>query len=122
MLLNNFFFIDELKQEEQKIIAAIHINADHAILKGHFPQQAVVPGVCVLEMMKEVLQIALSKKMKMTESVMIKLLTIFSPPTNTKAQFELDYKIGIENQFHVQAVLRDESTVFFKFKGILEGK
>ncbi|MBK7691597.1 MAG: hypothetical protein IPJ31_10925 [Bacteroidetes bacterium] len=47
-----FFHINHLSNEENKIIADITINANHAILKGHFPGHPVVPSVCMMEMIK----------------------------------------------------------------------
>lgn len=122
MLLNNFFYIDGLSDTGHRIVADIHINVEHEILKGHFPQQPVVPGVCVLEMMKEVLQSSLSKKLMMTDSAMIKFLTVFAPPAFTNATYEIDYKTSEENRINVTAALKHESTVFLKFKGVFEEK
>jgi 3-hydroxyacyl-[acyl-carrier-protein] dehydratase len=122
MLLNNFFYINELSQSEQGIRAAIQINADHDILKGHFPQQPVVPGVCVLEMLKEVLQLALTRKLMMTESVMIKFLTIFTPERQTGAVFEIDHKMTDDKGWQVSATLKHEDITFLKFKGVFTEK
>lgn len=122
MLLNNFFYLEDLSQQEQHITAGIHINADHEILKGHFPQQPVVPGVCVLEMLKEVMQVALAKKLMMSESVMIKFLTIFTPDRQTRVLFEIDYKINEQNNWLVNATLKHADITFLKFKGVFTEK
>ena len=58
----------------------------------------------------------------MTESAMIKFLTVFAPPAFTHAHYEIDYKISEDHRINITASLKHESVVFFKFKGIFEEK
>ena len=118
MLLNNFFTITAIQKTEQQITTSIAINCDHEILKGHFPQQAVVPGVCMVEMLKEVLQENLNQKLRMKSSSMIKFLTMFTPPEISTANFIITIKTVEENQFQIDANLSLEEKIFMKFKGI----
>ena len=117
MLLNNFFYIDYLSHLENNIQADIRIQQDHEIFKGHFPQQPIVPGVCVMEMMKEVLQEALTKKLMLTNSAFTKFLAILSPKETTIAQLVIDYTLLDDQKISVNATLKHASTIYFKFKG-----
>ena len=47
MLLNDFFTINETVRSETEIWAELLINSNHIIFEGHFPNQPVVPGVCM---------------------------------------------------------------------------
>lgn len=118
MLLNNFFTITSNLKDEQQINTSIAINCEHEILKGHFPQQAVVPGVCMVEMLKEVLQENLHQKLMMKSSSMIKFLTMFTPPEISTANFIINIKTIEENHYLVDANLALEEKIFMKFKGI----
>lgn len=122
MLLNNFFILENIEILEDQIIGKILIDANHEILKGHFPQQALVPGVCMLEMLKELLQKHFDKKLMMTESSVIKFLTMFSIPQYTRATFYIDSKILDNGNYSIQASLKNEEHIFLKFKGIFQEK
>ncbi len=116
MLLNNFFYIDSITQEESDFVASIHINVDHEILKGHFPNQPVVPGVCMLEMLKEILQQQFNMFLQLQNASVVKFLAMFSPLHFTKANFTI--QVQLENELlQVNATLQHEQTTFMKFKG-----
>ena len=55
MLLGDFFEISDINNAENgSIEALIKINKDHAIFNGHFPEFPIVPGVCMIQMVKEI--------------------------------------------------------------------
>ena len=56
MLQGNFFTINHIHQDENSVKASIELNPVHPIFEGHFPQTPVVPGVCMMQMVKEVLR------------------------------------------------------------------
>ncbi|MBL7766641.1 MAG: hypothetical protein JNJ58_11135 [Chitinophagaceae bacterium] len=118
MLLNDFFYIHELKASEHEVLAAVSINTEHRILDGHFPAQPVVPGVCMIEMLKEVLEKSLQVKLRLETSTMIKFLTLFAPPHHTSADFLIDYVRDENGKIAVNASLRHDEIIFLKFKGI----
>lgn len=117
MLLNNLFYIDSISQEESGMNAEIHINVEHEILKGHFPDQPVVPGVCMLEMLKEILQQHLNMSLQLQSAPMVKFLAMFAPPHFTHAHFNIQVIQNEDNLFQVNATLQHEETIFMKFKG-----
>ena len=45
MLKDRFYKILEQQAESGRLHASILIDKDHAILKGHFPEKPIVPGV-----------------------------------------------------------------------------
>ena len=114
MLLNDFFHINHLSNAENKIIADITLNASHEILKGHFPAHPIVPGVCMLEIIKEILGVAFSKKWILSESKSTKYLKLFSTVENTSARFEIIWNGEDYKKINVSAVLKQENTVFLK--------
>ncbi len=117
MLLNNFFYIDRCTHDAGQITASIRIEAGHAILKGHFPQQAVVPGVCMMEMLKEVLQQVLGNKLMLVDSPVIKFLNMFTPQMTHTAIFTINYQAMESDMYRVQADLHHDSVIFLKCKG-----
>jgi 3-hydroxyacyl-[acyl-carrier-protein] dehydratase len=118
MLLNNFFYIDQVIADESSIKADIRVNSNHPILMGHFPEQPIVPGVCMLEMLKEVIQFNYNKKYQLESASMIKFLTMFAPPQFTSASFNIQINPFESNKLQVNASLNSDDTIFLKFKGV----
>lgn len=118
MLLNNFFYIDQVIADESSIKADIRVNSNHPILMGHFPEQPIVPGVCMLEMLKEVIQFNNNKKYQLESASMIKFLTMFAPPQFTSATFNIQINPFESNKLQVNASLNSDDTIFLKFKGV----
>ena len=58
--------------ENQIITTKITINANHPIFKGHFPEQPVLPGVCQLDIITEILSEYLQKDITISQSRNIK--------------------------------------------------
>ena len=91
MILNNLFLLDKLDLQENKLEALVHIDEQHEILRGHFPQQPVVPGVSMIELVKELLEQGLQCKLMMQQSSVIKFLTMFAPPHFTQANCQIQF-------------------------------
>ena len=69
MLLKDFYSIEKLeKTDEGKYMASIFLNSAHAIFKGHFPGNPVTPGVCMMQIIKELTQKILESSLVMTLS------------------------------------------------------
>lgn len=55
-LLNNFYHIEEGKCSSDAISCKVELNSEHPIYKAHFPNNPVTPGVCLVQMVTELLQ------------------------------------------------------------------
>lgn len=53
ILEGNFYTIRSLNATENGFSGVVELAADHPIYAGHFPEQAVVPGVCTLAIVRE---------------------------------------------------------------------
>jgi len=118
MLLNSFFYITSLTSKNGRTIAEIRVDPLHPIFEGHFPGQPVVPGVCMIEILKEVLQLVDEKKYRLETASVIKFLTMFSPLEFTTATLVISSEETEDQKKNVVASLEFEQHVFLKFKGI----
>ncbi len=103
----------------------LEINPAHAIFEGHFPGQPVVPGVCLMQMVKEITEKVLGKETRLVRADQVKFLALLIPAENQTLQMELKFRarenptsINSERETEVTAQLVNETTVFFKFKGL----
>ena len=118
MLLNDFFSISKLEKEGFEIRADLVIDANHKIFEGHFPGHPVVPGVCMMQMVKEILEKVIGKKTNLIRAGEMKFLAIINPKENNMIRATLKYNIEENGNMAVSATLFKESLIHFKFKGL----
>lgn len=117
MLLNDFFHINDLQTEGFDVKATIIINADHKIFEGHFPGQPVVPGVCMMQMLKEIIEQVTQKMTNLIKAHDMKFLALIDPSRNNNIQVSLKYSIETDGSMILNATLYKDELTHFKFKG-----
>ena len=53
MLIEGLYKVTATENTAEGILAKVHLNEDHAIFKGHFPGNPVMPGVLQIEAMAQ---------------------------------------------------------------------
>jgi 3-hydroxyacyl-[acyl-carrier-protein] dehydratase len=79
ILKDNFYLVKELLFEENTISAKLQLNADHSIFEGYFSNNLVTPGVVEMEIIKEVVGLAIEQPVKMKAMSSCKFLAILNP-------------------------------------------
>ena len=118
MLQGDFFTISSIETTNFEIKATLVINASHKIFVGHFPGQPVVPGVCMMQMVKEIMEQVTGKKTDLIKSAEMKFLAIIDPSHYNKISATLKYAIDDNQNMIVSAVLFKDELTHFKFKGV----
>ena len=119
MFLNDLYTIIRIVPEanSKKLLISIQLNPSHEIFKGHFPGNPVLPGVCIVQILKEILMYHLDNKLILSSASSIKYLSFINPEVNSIVNFEVELEeIGNDNIF-CNASLYFESVVFCRFKG-----
>lgn len=117
MLLNDFFTINDTVKSETEIWAELLINSNHKIFEGHFPNQPVVPGVCMMQMVKEILELLIGKETNLMEAAGMKFLAVINPQENNLIHASIKYATDETGAINVVASLFKDELVHFKFKG-----
>lgn len=117
MLQNNLFTLANLQTQGNSITANIQLNAAHVIFEGHFPGQPVLPGVCMMQMVKEVLESTLTKPTRLVRADDLKFLSIIVPNPDTTIRIEITTTTDGPNIKTNARLLGDADAVLFKFKG-----
>ena len=117
MLLNDFFTINDTVTSETEIWAELLINANHKIFEGHFPNQPVVPGVCMMQMVKEILEQVIGKETNLLKALDMKFLAVINPIENNLIHASIKYATDESGTINVVASLFKDELVHFKFKG-----
>lgn len=137
MLLNDFFTIQTVDGEasfraggdssqwkadsagrEHTFKVGLELNAGHRIFEGHFPGQPVVPGVCLMQMVKEVCETVLVKELRLQRADHCKFIAIIEPNEGNILEMTLAIRIKEDEQVTVSASLLNNAAVCFKFSGV----
>ncbi|QTE35751.1 hypothetical protein J3L18_21730 [Mucilaginibacter gossypii] len=117
MLNNTFFSFTTPETDGSLLKTTISLNPAHDIFKGHFPGNPIVPGVCMMQMVKEILENQLGKKLRLVKADNIKFLSFINP--NEYPQVGLEIKMStVDEQVKADAQLVNDGVVFLKFKGV----
>lgn len=82
MLIEGLYTINNFSYDEGNVTAEVLLNKDHDIFKGHFPGNPVMPGVCTMQIIKELTEQALDKKLFLSVSSNIKFMALINPEKN----------------------------------------
>jgi 3-hydroxyacyl-[acyl-carrier-protein] dehydratase len=117
MLQHSFFTILKHEAAPGSVKALLSINKDHEILKGHFPGQPIVPGVCMMQMVKEILECETNRILRLTEAENMKFLSVIDPRQNSEIEASVLFKEEDES-ISLNASLFSGSVTFFKLKAV----
>jgi 3-hydroxyacyl-[acyl-carrier-protein] dehydratase len=115
---NGIFKIDVLRHSAGQIEAMVLVDQDHPILKGHFPGQPVVPGACMLQLVKDILIEVLAADIIMEKATTIKFISMITPETSPKANIAVNYKFDDGGKINVSAVIKTEELTCFKLQAV----
>jgi 3-hydroxyacyl-[acyl-carrier-protein] dehydratase len=119
MFLNSLYQIKEIVTEsnDSKVSVVIELNPSHEIFSGHFPGNPILPGVCMVQILKELLVNQLNCKLMLKSASSIKYLYIIDPLVNSTIQFNIETDKTETGIISCKAMLNSGSLVFCRFKG-----
>ncbi len=115
MLLDDFYTIvdQNFYEESHTLKTTIKVNKEHHIFNGHFPNNPVMPGVCMMQISKELLKNYIGKPLFMQSCNNVKFMAIINPEENPILDIEL--KINEEgNLVKVKNLSKFKTTVALK--------
>lgn len=124
--LQNFYDIKNVQNIDDKQYQFIlHINKDHEIFKGHFPENPVTPGVCMLQIIKELTESQTEQKLQMKSAKNIKFMAIINPVETPQILVDLNLDKDdntndfiVKSNFSYEDPTTKESIMALKFSGI----
>jgi 3-hydroxyacyl-[acyl-carrier-protein] dehydratase len=116
MLNNAIYTVIALDHTNTAVNAVLEINEHNDIFKGHFPDHPVLPGACMLQIVKEVFENVMGKNYQLQKADNLKFLTLIDPQKNNILHLEINYQIE-ESEIKVTANLATDEHVAFKFQG-----
>lgn len=97
----------------------IELNPKHEIFDGHFPNNPIMPGVCMIQIIKELTELFTSQKLFLSKVSNVKFMAIINPFTHSI----LDLNLNIMNNGEEVKVKNSsffESTNALKFSAVFK--
>ena len=119
MLLNKLFSIIRSEKIEQKHLYEIELDSKHPIFKGHFPDVPVLPGVAMMQMVKELLEYSMGNKLQIQKMSNMKFLQMINPENVSFLKMQIEILENEEGYLKIKAQIMDDDTTCFKAQGHL---
>lgn len=100
--------------EDNTFIYEAEINPAHAIFKGHFPDMPVMPGVCMLQLLKECIADAVCKPLRIHYIRSCKFVSVVNPIEHSLLTISFTL-----SDMNLQATLSTNAAPALKLKAIL---
>src|SRR5690606_24690619 len=118
-LLHDFYSIKSFSAEDQKVSASIVINKDHPVFRGQFPNRPVTPGVCMMQIIKELAEKWSASTLVLKKARNVKFMAIINPEEQPNILVTLDVEEE-EGMLSVKSTTSFEDTVALKFSGVFQ--
>jgi len=113
---NDLFHVLSIGKLDGMIVANLGIDRDSEILKGHFPGHPVVPGACMLQVVKDVLEDALGTSLRLKKADHLKFMSLVDPTERESVQLEIVYRDVGQGETFVTAKLSADENICFKLQ------
>ena len=122
ILKNSLYTIADKKMEGSGIFYQILLDKNHFIYKAHFPNEPITPGVCIIQIAKELLEDYLHEECEISYIKNIKFLSVLSPLSTPSVAYVFD-KITFlpeTNECKTQVQVQQDNVLFAKLSIIFK--
>lgn len=113
MLIEGLYTTESFNTNEEGISAQIRLNPQHEIFKGHFPGKPIMPGVCMIQIIKELTEKSLGKDLFLSVASNVKFMAIINPETDPVLLIDINLS-EIDGLFKVKSTTIFGETVALK--------
>lgn len=89
-ILNSFYELKSYESEGNIFRAKVTLNSNHEIFKGHFPGNPVTPGVCMMQIVKDLTEKFTGSKLFLKTASNVKFMAIINPFETPDLVMDLD--------------------------------
>lgn len=119
MVLKDFYKILSLENtNDTKYDAVILVNDKHDVFKGHFPDNPIMPGVCMIQIIKELSETITKSNLTMQTLSNVKFMALINPEVTPKLRLELDITTTEDGLVKVKNTTYFNETVALKLSNV----
>jgi len=118
MLKDDLYTLHRISKEENlTFVCEIGLHAGHSIFAGHFPGNPVLPGVCMVQIIKELVAEIFGSSVMLRSAQNIKFLKPVNPLLDSQLKIVLTFR-NTEEQMFVNAQVTNDTVNFCSFRGV----
>lgn len=118
--MKDFFRITLLNTQGPEYRAALELNPEHPLYRGHFPGRPVLPGVCSLQMIKEAVAVTgVGKPLQYAEIIQCKFLSVVNPQESPLLDLSYTWDFEPDRSVFLRARLKRGTDILVKLKARL---
>ena len=119
MVLKDFYkVLSEEKTSDSKYTITILVNEKHEVFKGHFPGNPIMPGVCMIQIIKELTEKITESTLMIQTLANVKFMALINPENNPELRLELDITLTEDNLVKVKNTTYFNETVALKLSNV----
>jgi 3-hydroxyacyl-[acyl-carrier-protein] dehydratase len=128
ILRDEFYHVTKHGISNGLLQTTLRFDPAHRIFEGHFPGQPVVPGVCMMQIAKELVEAYVlsayapgpGRRTRLVRADSAKFLTIIDPRGTPTVHADIQTSPGEEGEINVVARFYNEATTYFKLTAVLK--
>ena len=113
-LLDSLYTIASTELTDNGPIFTIGLNAEHFIYKAHFPGEPITPGVCILQIAHELLEVHCDAKLEIDCVKNVKFLRVITPDATPVVSYEFQKLVFEEESVKCQVSVMAEDEALAK--------
>ncbi|SHL68393.1 3-hydroxyacyl-ACP dehydratase [Flavobacterium chilense] len=119
MVLKDFYkVLSEEKTGDAKYNIRILVNAKHEVFNGHFPGNPIMPGVCMIQIIKELTESITKSSLMIQTLTNVKFMALINPEINPELRLELDVTTTEDDLVKVKNTTYFNDTVALKLSNV----
>lgn len=119
MVLKDFYkVLSEEKTSDSKYVFTILVNEKHEVFNGHFPGNPIMPGVCMIQIIKELTEKITQENLMIQTLANVKFMALINPEVNPELRLELDITTTEDNLVKVKNTTYFNDTVALKLSNV----
>ena len=113
-MLKDFYTLSSLEQQDaENYLCTITLNPQHPIFEGHFPNNPITPGVCMMQIVKNLTEQITGHQLQLTQMLNVKFTALINPELHPFLQLSLSLQTQ-DGQVLVKSDTSYENTIALK--------
>ena len=115
-LKDSLYTICRQATDETNIQYEIRLDGTHLIYQAHFPNEPITPGVCIIQIAKELMEDHLHQSLELKVVKNVKFLSVISPLETPCVTYTFDKTTPIEetNEWKAQVMVSSDKEALAK--------
>ena len=89
----------------------------HSVFSGHFPSKPILPGVCMVDIIRDIARRVIDDSLVLAEASNIKFTSVVDPVADSVISADFSYAPGDDGSFLVKSTMYNAGKPCMKFSG-----